>query len=68
MLCSVLLTTQYYQVYSVLTGVPPAFILYDSPFWSGLYLLFILSVSVWNGGGFYIEVFGRKCVGWHRVY
>ncbi|KAI0299409.1 hypothetical protein B0F90DRAFT_1810670 [Multifurca ochricompacta] len=40
--------------------VPPVFVLYDSPFWSGAYLLFILSVSVWNGGGFYIEVFGRK--------
>jgi len=24
------------------------------------FLLFIFSVSVWNGGGFYIEVFGRK--------
>jgi len=46
--------------YSVLTDVPPVFVLYDSPFWSGAYLLFILSVSVWNGGGFYIEVFGRK--------
>jgi hypothetical protein len=22
--------------------------------------MFIFSVSVWNGGGFYIEVFGRK--------
>jgi len=47
-------------VYAVLTDVPPVFVLYDSPFWSGAYLLFILSVSVWNGGGFYIEVFGRK--------
>jgi len=47
-------------VYAVLTGVPPVFLLYYSPFWSGAYLLFILSVSVWNGGGFYIEVFGRK--------
>jgi len=47
-------------VYVVLTDVPPVFVLYDSPFWSGAYLLFILSVSVWNGGGFYIEVFGRK--------
>jgi len=46
--------------YSVLTDVPPVFVLYDSPFWSGAYILFILSVSVWNGGGFYIEVFGRK--------
>jgi len=25
-------------------------------------LLVIFSVSVWNGGGFYIEVFGRKSV------
>lgn len=47
-------------IYSVLTGVPPVFLLYNSPFWSCAYLLFILSVSVWNGGGFYIEVFGRK--------
>ena len=49
-------------VYAVLADVPPVFVLYDSPFWSGAYLLLILSVSVWNGGGFYIEVFGRKCV------
>ncbi|KAI0267402.1 hypothetical protein BC834DRAFT_871173 [Gloeopeniophorella convolvens] len=47
-------------VYSVLTEVPSVFVLYDSAFWSGAFLLFILSVSVWNGGGFYIEVFGRK--------
>jgi len=46
--------------YAVLTDVPAVFVLYDSPFWSGAYLLLILSVSVWNGGGFYIEVFGRK--------
>ena len=55
------------QAYAVLTDVPPIFVLYDSPFWSGAYLLFILSVSVWNGGGFYIEVFGRKCVRQHCV-
>ena len=24
--------------------------------------MFIFAVSVWNGGGFYIEVFGRKYV------
>ncbi|KAJ6627452.1 hypothetical protein B0H10DRAFT_1994623 [Mycena sp. CBHHK59/15] len=47
-------------LYSVLTEVPAVFILYDSPFWSGVFLILILSVSVWNGGGFYIEVFGRK--------
>ena len=53
--------------YAVLTDVPPVFVLYDSPFWSGAYLLLILSVSVWNGGGFYIEVFGRKCVSHHSI-
>ncbi|KAJ7237195.1 hypothetical protein B0H12DRAFT_1026481 [Mycena haematopus] len=47
-------------VYAVLTEVPAVYLLYDSSFWSGAFLLFILSVSVWNGGGFYIEVFGRK--------
>lgn len=38
------------------------FVLYDSAFWSSVYLLILFAVSVWNGGGFYIEVFGRKCV------
>ncbi|KAF7313510.1 hypothetical protein HMN09_00506900 [Mycena chlorophos] len=47
-------------VYSILTEVPAVYILYDSPRASGAFLLLILSVSVWNGGGFYIEVFGRK--------
>ncbi|KAI0092436.1 hypothetical protein BDY19DRAFT_983147 [Irpex rosettiformis] len=47
-------------VYSVLTELPAVFLLYDSPFWSAIFLFFLFSVSVWNGGGFYIEVFGRK--------
>jgi len=47
-------------VYAVLTEVPAVYLLYDSPFWSGAFLILILAVSVWNGGGFYIEVFGRK--------
>ncbi|KAJ1311272.1 hypothetical protein OPQ81_009770 [Rhizoctonia solani] len=47
-------------VYSVLTCLPAIFLLYTSPKWSGAFLLLIFSVSVWNGGGFYIEVFGRK--------
>jgi hypothetical protein len=57
-----MLTRVNVQAYAVLTDVPAVFVLYDSPFWSGAYLLLILSVSVWNGGGFYIEVFGRKYV------
>jgi hypothetical protein len=47
-------------LYSILTELPAVFVLYDSPFWSNAFLLVIFSVSVWNGGGFYIEVFGRK--------
>lgn len=49
-------------VYAVLTELPAVFVLYDSSFWSGTFLIFIFAVSVWNGGGFYIEVFGRKYV------
>lgn len=48
--------------YAVITDIPPVFVLYDSAFWSSAYLLLIFGVSAWNGGGFYIEVFGRKCV------
>ncbi|KAF8324467.1 uncharacterized protein EI90DRAFT_3129932 [Cantharellus anzutake] len=47
-------------VYSIITELPAIFILYDSATWSGVFLMFIFAVSVWNGGGFYIEVFGRK--------
>jgi len=47
-------------LYGLLTEIPAVFLLYDSPRWSGLFLIAIFAVSVWNGGGFYIEVFGRK--------
>jgi len=47
-------------VYAKITELPAVYVLYESPFWSGALILFIFSVSVWNGGGFYIEVFGRK--------
>ncbi|KIJ70423.1 hypothetical protein HYDPIDRAFT_122221 [Hydnomerulius pinastri MD-312] len=47
-------------LYSVLTELPAVYLLYDSPRWSGAFLILIFGVSVWNGGGFYIEVFGRK--------
>ena len=51
-----------FTVYALLTEIPPIFVLYDSKFWSGVFLICIFGVSVWNGGGFYIEVFGRKWV------
>lgn len=47
-------------VYSIVTELPAVFLLYDSAFWSSAYILFLLAVCTWNGGGFYIEVFGRK--------
>ncbi|THV05350.1 hypothetical protein K435DRAFT_790173 [Dendrothele bispora CBS 962.96] len=47
-------------VYMVLTELPAVYVLYDSGKWSGVFLVSIFAVSVWNGGGYYIEVFGRK--------
>ncbi|KAG6919297.1 hypothetical protein DXG01_007429 [Tephrocybe rancida] len=47
-------------IYVALTELPAVFLLYDSSLWSGIFLITIFGVSVWNGGGFYIEVFGRK--------
>ena len=47
-------------VYSIITELPAVFLLYDSAFWSSAYIFLLFAVSVWNGGGFYIEVFGRK--------
>ncbi|KAK2466381.1 hypothetical protein APHAL10511_002023 [Amanita phalloides] len=47
-------------VYAMLTEIPAVFCLYDSSVCSAVFLVFIFAVSVWNGGGFYIEVFGRK--------
>ncbi|KAF5315981.1 hypothetical protein D9758_018369 [Tetrapyrgos nigripes] len=48
-------------VHMVFTELLAVYLLYDSAFWSGVFLkLGIFGVSVWNGGGYYIEVFGRK--------
>ncbi|KAF9057780.1 hypothetical protein BJ165DRAFT_1538984 [Panaeolus papilionaceus] len=47
-------------IYAILTEIPAVFLLYRSSTWSAIFLLVIFGVSVWNGGGFYIEVFGRK--------
>jgi len=47
-------------IYSILTELPAVFLLYGSPLWSEAFMFLIFAVSVWNGGGFYIEVFGRK--------
>ncbi|KAI0650133.1 hypothetical protein C8Q79DRAFT_998052 [Trametes meyenii] len=47
-------------VYAIITELPVVFLLYDSAFWSSAYVLLLFAACVWNGGGFYIEVFGRK--------
>ncbi|KAG8862590.1 hypothetical protein FRB96_001148 [Tulasnella sp. 330] len=46
-------------VYTIITEIPALF-LYDSSMASCVFLLAIFGVSVWNGAGYYIEVFGRK--------
>ncbi|EJT97701.1 hypothetical protein DACRYDRAFT_84732 [Dacryopinax primogenitus] len=47
-------------VYSLLTELPAVFLMYNSRRWSAVFLMIIFSVATWNGGGYYIEVFGRK--------
>ena len=47
-------------VYGILTEIPAIFVLFESPRWSGAFLITLFAVSVWNGAGYYIEVFGRK--------
>jgi len=47
-------------IYSLLTELPALLLLYNSRRWSGVFLMIIFSVATWNGGGYYIEVFGRK--------
>ncbi|GAA6022316.1 hypothetical protein JCM11491_005261 [Sporobolomyces phaffii] len=47
-------------IYTIVTLLPPVLVLYDSKFWSDVYLLFLFAVSVWNGASFYMEVFSRR--------
>ena len=47
-------------MFTIVTEIPPVYFLYDSPKLSVAFLFFIFAVSVWNGGRFYVEVFGRK--------
>ena len=53
------------SVYTIVTELPAVFLLYNSAVMSSVFLLAIFAVSVWNGAGFYIEVFGRKYVHLH---
>lgn len=43
-------------VYSITTEIPAVYFLYDSARNSTIFLLVLFGISVWNGGGFYIEV------------
>ncbi|KAM0754855.1 hypothetical protein T439DRAFT_321909 [Meredithblackwellia eburnea MCA 4105] len=47
-------------VYTFVTLLIPVFVLYDSKFWSSVYLMFLFAVSVWNGSSFYMDIFARK--------
>ncbi|GAA6034046.1 hypothetical protein JCM8097_000665 [Rhodosporidiobolus ruineniae] len=47
-------------VYTFVTLLIPIFVLYDSKFWSGVYLVWLFMTSVWNGSSFYMEIFGRR--------
>ncbi|ORY81805.1 hypothetical protein BCR35DRAFT_303964 [Leucosporidium creatinivorum] len=47
-------------LYTFVTLLIPIFVLFDSKFWSSVYLIILFGVSVWNGASFYLEVYGRK--------
>ncbi|GJN90496.1 hypothetical protein Rhopal_003507-T1 [Rhodotorula paludigena] len=40
-------------IYTFVTLIPPLFFLYDSKFWSSVYLLLLFAVSAYNGASFY---------------
>ncbi|KAK4687742.1 hypothetical protein P7C73_g2372, partial [Tremellales sp. Uapishka_1] len=47
-------------IYSIIFMIPPATLFIRNATASSVFLITIFSVSVWNGGTFYVEVFGRK--------
>ncbi|KAI5477752.1 protein of DUF2838 family [Pseudohyphozyma bogoriensis] len=47
-------------LYTLVTLLIPIFVLYDSRFWSGVYIIALFAVSTWNGSSFYLDVFARK--------
>ncbi|GAA5856791.1 hypothetical protein JCM8547_008846 [Rhodosporidiobolus lusitaniae] len=47
-------------LYTFVTLLIPLFVLYDSKFWSCVYLLWLFMTSAWNGASFYMEVFSRR--------
>ena len=53
----------HHVVYSCIFMLPPATLFIHSSLASATFLIIIFTVSAWNGATFYVEVFGRKCVG-----
>lgn len=47
-------------MYSIIFMIPAATILMHSRLASDLVIILLFVVAVWNGGNFYVEVFGRK--------
>lgn len=48
------------MVYTIVCTLPAPILFYRSEKASAAFLICILTMSVWNGAGWYIEVFGRK--------
>ncbi|KAN0062087.1 hypothetical protein ACQY0O_005604 [Thecaphora frezii] len=47
-------------VYTILTTLPAPLLLFPSSRASAVFFLGILTISVWNGASYYVEVFGRR--------
>ncbi|PWN30579.1 hypothetical protein BDZ90DRAFT_229596 [Jaminaea rosea] len=48
------------MVYTIVCTLPAPVIFYRSSFASATFLIFILTMSVWNGASYYVEVWGRR--------
>lgn len=48
------------MVYTIVCTLPAPIVFYRSGRASGVFLLIILTMSVWNGGCYYVEVWGRR--------
>lgn len=48
------------MTYTIVCTLPAPILFYRSSRASAVFLLFILTMSVWNGAGYYVEVWGRR--------
>ena len=48
------------MLYTMLTMLPAPILFFRSKRWSIVFLMLLLTLSVWNGASYYVEVWGRR--------